>query len=109
MKRSLSNVLFLILSLSFLISPCSYADDITDYSVLASNSIHMKKEVKILSGDVGVNDRAVSDALKGDVELFLDKKILGEEGVLFKAPSILIKKETLIKEEIRRMKGESDD
>jgi len=80
--------------------PPVYADDLKDYSLLATNSMHLKKEVKVLSGFVGVNDRTEAPDLVEGYELSVDKEGVFEEQVAVKAPAIHLKKGTQIKGDV---------
>ncbi|MBI3617610.1 MAG: hypothetical protein HY210_05275 [Candidatus Omnitrophica bacterium] len=76
------------------------AGNITDYSLLAQESIHLDKKATVLSGFVGVNDPFAIPSFKQEVQLLVDKKVLLEEGTRLTAPSIFIKRDSVIKGDI---------
>ncbi|HCI45360.1 MAG TPA: hypothetical protein DE315_07530 [Candidatus Omnitrophica bacterium] len=76
------------------------AGNITDYSILARESIHIDKKATVLSGFVGVNDPSAAPSFKQEVQLLVDKKVLLEEGTRLTAPSIFIKRDSVIKGDI---------
>ncbi len=94
-KLFIQVVLVIFLGVGF--SSYIFADNIADYSVLATDSIQFKKKAKILSGFVGVNDHDDHD---DDVSLSLGKETRTEEGVRLTSPSILLKKKAVVKGDV---------
>ena len=97
-----TNIFVLCLTLAGAISlpDSTLAGNITDYSILAQESIHLDKKATVLSGFVGVNDPAAESSFKQDVHLLVDRKVLLEEGTRLAAPTIFIKRESVIKGDI---------
>ncbi|MBI5149746.1 MAG: right-handed parallel beta-helix repeat-containing protein [Candidatus Omnitrophica bacterium] len=96
------NIFVLCLALAGAISSPGnvLAGNITDYSILAQESIHLDKKATVLSGFVGVNDPSAEPSFKQDVHLLVDRKVLLEEGTRLTAPSIYIKRDSVIKGDI---------
>jgi hypothetical protein len=64
----------LLLSLSIAVPAAAQPSDVADVSILATNSIDIKDESKILSGEVVVNDASAGPTLVSGVELNVRKK-----------------------------------
>ena len=93
-------VLCLALSGAISLPDIVLAGNITDYSLLAQESIHLDKKATVLSGFVGVNDPSAEPSFKQDVHLLVDKKVLLEEETRLVAPTIYIKRDSVIKGDI---------
>ncbi len=99
-KKINTFVLFAVLAGPIILPGDALASNITDYSLLARESIHLDKKATVLSGFVGVNDPAAEPSFKQDVHLLVDRKVLLEEGTRLTAPRIFIKRDSIIKGDI---------
>lgn len=100
LKKLNTFVLFAVLAGPIILPGDALAGNITDYSLLAQESIHLDKKATVLSGFVGVNDPSAEPSFKQDAHLLVDKKVLLEEGTRLVAPAIFIKRDSVIKGDI---------
>jgi hypothetical protein len=83
----------LLFSLSATLPAAAQPSDVADVSILATNSIDIKDESKILSGDVVVNDASAGPTLVSGVELNVRKKA---QVVGISADSIVVAGEVIV-------------
>lgn len=100
LKKLNTFVLFAVLAGPISFPGDALAGNITDYSLLAQESVHLDKKTTVLSGFVGVNDPSAEPSFKQEVQLLVDKKVLLEEGTRLTAPGIYIKRDAVIKGDI---------
>jgi len=90
LKKSIRFVIFLsIISFTIFLPKTVSADTITDYSVLATESLHIMKKAKVESGFVG-----------GEGELIIGQKVVTEDTVRVTAPSVFLKKGAKVKGDV---------
>ncbi len=68
--------------------------------VFATNSVYLKNNARVLSGDVIVNDFSDGPMLDSAAELVIGKGVLGSAYSIFKADSVLVKKDAVIEGEV---------
>jgi len=101
-KFVLSTVIFFII-VTFTNINTIFADNIIDYSILATDSLHIKKKARVKSGFVGVNDSEVTLDEGEDYEqaqLMIGEKVVTEKEVRLSAPRVTLKKWAKVKGDV---------
>ncbi|VAX36613.1 T1SS secreted agglutinin RTX, partial [hydrothermal vent metagenome] len=88
--------LFSIIFLTSVFSSQAKAESITDYSILATEKIHLKHRAKIKSGFVGVNDENLHESF----ELRLGRHVVTEPAVRLTAPRVILQKKAKVKGDV---------
>ena len=68
--------------------------------VFATNSVYLKNNARVLSGDVIVNDFSDGPMLNSAAELVIGKGVQGSANSIFKADSVLVKKDAVLEGDV---------